>query len=292
MYSIFHIEGGIGKNILATAVVSSLKESDPERNIIVVTAWPQVWHNNPDVGLTYSFNQVVNFYKNFVVNKDTKIYRQEPYHHEDYVLKKDHLIKTWCNLVGVEWNGKGPKLYFSQLELEFIKIKMLKGVDKPIFLLQTNGGGGQKEIPYSWYRDLPASNVKDIVEYFRNDYHIYQIGTDNQPLYDGCHRLVLDQREILGCIPFSRKRLFIDSFAQHASAALGVKSVVCWIGNKPEVLGYETNENVLPDAKPVLDTYHYSYLEDFDISGLAVQYPYDKLKIFNSVEIINRLQEL
>ena len=41
MYSIFHIEGGIGKNILATAVVSSLKKSDPERQIMYsITAVP------------------------------------------------------------------------------------------------------------------------------------------------------------------------------------------------------------------------------------------------------------
>ena len=28
MYSIFHIEGGIGKNVLATAVIESLKKTD------------------------------------------------------------------------------------------------------------------------------------------------------------------------------------------------------------------------------------------------------------------------
>jgi len=67
MYSIFHVEGGIGKNILATAVVSSLKASDPERNIIVVTAWPQVWFNNPDVFQIYPFGQQANFYKNFIL---------------------------------------------------------------------------------------------------------------------------------------------------------------------------------------------------------------------------------
>ena len=65
-YSILHCEGGIGKNILATAVVSSLKSSDPERKIIVVCAWPQVWFNNPDVYQIYPFGQVANFYKNYI----------------------------------------------------------------------------------------------------------------------------------------------------------------------------------------------------------------------------------
>ena len=70
-FSIFHCEGGIGKNILATAVISSLKSTDPERNIIVVTAWPSVFFNNPNVYQIYPIGQVSNFYKNFVKDKDT-----------------------------------------------------------------------------------------------------------------------------------------------------------------------------------------------------------------------------
>ncbi len=291
MYSIFHIEGGIGKNILATSVVSSLKTSDPERKIIIVSAWPQVWFNNPDVYQIYPFGHIANFYKNYINNQDVKIYRHDPYHSEDYILNRKHLIIIWCDLIGVKWNGKGPRLYFSPLEVEYLKIKMLENVTKPIFILHTNGGGGNSR-PYSWYRDLPYQNSIDIVNYFKNDYHIYQIGYEGQDLIEGCHRLFLDTREILGSILFSSKRLLIDSFTQHASAALGIKSVVCWIGNSSDVLGYNTNINVRPNIEPVYDTYHSSYLEDFDIGGNPIQYPYDKLKIFDSGEIIQNLLSL
>jgi hypothetical protein len=290
-YSILHIEGGIGKNILATAVVSSLKSSDPERKIIVVCPWPQVWFNNPDVYQVYPFGQVANFYKNYIYKQDVKIYRHEPYHCEDYVLNKKHLINIWCDLIGVKWNGNGPKLYFSPLEIEYLKLKMLQNVTKPIFILHTNGGGGNSR-PYSWYRDLPFFNSKDVVDHFKNDYHIYQIGYEGQDLIEGCHRLTLDTREILGSVLLSEKRLLIDSFSQHASVALGLKSVVCWIGNSPDVLGYGSNINIKPNVEPVYDTLHSSYLEDFDISGNPVQFPYDRLKIFDSNEIINNLLSL
>jgi hypothetical protein len=291
MYSIFHIEGGIGKNILATAVVSSLKSSDPERKIVVVSAWPQVWFNNPDVYQIYPFGQVANFYKNYIYKQDVKIYRHEPYHSEDYILNKKHLINVWCDLIGIKWNGNGPKLYFSPLEIEYLKLKMLQNVSKPIFILHTNGGGGNAR-PYSWYRDLPFQNSKDVVDYFKNDYHIYQLGYEGQDLIDGCHRLTLDTREILGSVMISQKRLLIDSFSQHASVALGVKSVVCWIGNKPDVLGYDTNINIKPNVEPVYDTLHSSYIEDFDIGGNPIQFPYDRLKIFDSSEIIQNLLSL
>ena len=290
-FGILHIEGGIGKNILATAVVSSIKSSDPERQIIVVSAWPQVWFNNPDVHQIYPMGQVANFYKNYIKNKDTKVYRLEPYHTEDYILNKKHLIKIWCELLGIEWNGSGPRLYFSPLEYEYLKLKILANVTKPIFLLQTNGGG-QNGRPYSWYRDLPALNAIDVVEHFINDYHIYHLGFEGQQLINGCHKLTLDTREALLAVNFSQKRLLIDSFPQHASAAFGIQSVVCWVGNDPNVLGYNTNINLKPIIEPVYDTYHSSYLDDFDIGGNPIQFPYDKLKLFDSNEIISKLNLL
>ena len=291
MYSIFHVEGGIGKNILATSVISSLKAANPERKIIMVTAWPQVWFNNPNIEEIYPLGSTANFYKKYIKNQDCKIFRQEPYHTENYILNKKHLITTWCEMLGVTWDGTYPKLYFSPLELEYIRIKILQNVTKPIFLLHTNGGGANGR-PYSWYRDMPLTNALEVVENYKNDYHIYQLGYEGQNLIEGCHRLQLETREILASVMFSKKRLLIDSFSQHASAAFGLKSVVCWIGNKPNVLGYQSNINLLPNIEPVYDTYHSSYLEDFDIGGNPVQFPYDRLKLFDTAEIIKSIDSL
>jgi hypothetical protein len=259
----------------------------------LISPWPQVWFNNPNVSQIFPMGQVANFYKNFIKDQDVKIFRVDPYHTEDYILNKKHLIEIWCDLVGANYNGESPKLYFSPLELEGIKSKMLQGVTKPIFLLHTNGGGsGPKSRPYSWYRDIPVQNAIEVVNYFKNDYHIYQLGYQGQSLLPGCNKLTLETREILAAPLFSKKRLLIDSFSQHASVALDVKSVVCWVGNKPEILGYDSHINIKPVAKPVFDTYHSSYLDDFDISGNPVQFPYDKLKVFDSNEIINKLLTL
>jgi hypothetical protein len=293
MFTIFHIEGGMGKNVLATAVVSSLKDNEPERKIIVISAWPQVWFNNPNVFQIYPIGQVANFYKNFIQEKDVKIFRQDPYHHQDYILNQKHLIDIWCELCGVKNNKRGPKLYFSPLELQSISNKILTGVNKPILLLHTNGGAvGPNNRTYSWYRDLPIQNIQDIIEYFKKDYHIYSIGQKNQSNPVGTTKLTLEQREILASPLFSKKRLFIDSFSQHAAVALGKQSVVCWIGNKPEILGYESHINLKPNVEPVFDTLHSSYLNDADISGNPIQFPYDRLKIFDSNQIIKSLEQL
>ena len=47
--TVFHIEGGIGKNIAATAVIAAYNKATPERKIIVVPAWAEVWMNNPNI---------------------------------------------------------------------------------------------------------------------------------------------------------------------------------------------------------------------------------------------------
>lgn len=147
---------------------------------------------------------MANFYKKFIKNQDVKVFRQDPYHTEDYILNRKHLINIWCDLIGVENKSQGPNLHFSPLELQSVQLKMLSGAQKPIFLLHSNGGG-QGGRPYSWYRDIPIQNLQDIVEYFKNDYHIYQIGYENQLMIEGCHRLTLDTREILASVIFCKK---------------------------------------------------------------------------------------
>jgi hypothetical protein len=287
-YSIFHIEGGIGKNILATTVVSSLKKSEQDRKIIIVTAWSDVWLNNPNVYRTYQFGHLAHFHKTYIKGKDVKIYRHDPYFQEDYILKRKHLIQTWCDLCGVEYDGSFPRLYLNPLEVEATRIKL--NLEKPMMIIHANGGGGQQKLPYSWYRDLPYMNGVDIVNEFKDTYNIYQVARDNQPLLPNVTKLNMPLRHLFASFLFSKKRLLIDSFSQHVSAALNLPSTVVWIGNKPEILGYKMHKNILCNVAPAHDTYHASYLEDFDISGNDVQFPYNTLKLFDSQEIIKSLK--
>lgn len=287
-YSIFHIEGGIGKNILSTSVVSSLKKSDPERKIIVVCAWAEVWFNNPNVYKVYPFGNLAHFHKSYIQGKDVKIYRHDPYFQEDYILKRKHLIQTWCDLCDVEYDGSFPRIYLNPLEIEATKIQLK--LDKPIMLIHANGGGGNQKLPYSWYRDLPYMNGVDVVNEFKDEYNIYQIAKDNQPLLPNVTKLSLPLRHLFASFLFSKKRLLIDSFSQHICAALQLPSTVVWIGNKPEILGYKMHTNIKCNVAPVYDTLHSSYLEDFDISGNDIQFPYNTLKLFDSQEIIKSLK--
>ena len=41
-YLVFHVEGGLGKNVASTAVVTHLKKKYNDRKIIVVCSYPEV----------------------------------------------------------------------------------------------------------------------------------------------------------------------------------------------------------------------------------------------------------
>ena len=46
-FAIFHIEGGLGKHIAATAVAKCIKNNHPDRELIIVCAYPEIFLNLP-----------------------------------------------------------------------------------------------------------------------------------------------------------------------------------------------------------------------------------------------------
>ena len=161
-FIVFSIKGGIGKNILATAVVKAIKNQYPDMNIVVLTAYKDVWLYNPNVFRSYNFHEATYFYENFVKGKkNLKIFNSEPYETESYILKKDHLINIWCDLFGIAYNNEKPEIFFNQREVEFIQNNYTR--NEPIFVIQTNGGG-KSDIKHSWVRDLPIDIAQQVVD--------------------------------------------------------------------------------------------------------------------------------
>ena len=99
---IFHVEGGIGKNIMATAVAKAIKKKNPDRDIITISSWPAIWFNNPNVERFYQLGNTPYIFEDYIRDKDTLIMKQEPYHHHGYINKKVHCIQAFVRLFD-EW---------------------------------------------------------------------------------------------------------------------------------------------------------------------------------------------
>ena len=288
-YIIFDTIGGHGKQILATAVIRAIKKQYPDRKLIWITPWDGGAFYNPDIFRFYTPGSM-QYFKDDFLKDDTIIIKHDPYNETNHILKKEHLTESWCKIAGVPHDGNKPKIYLNPRELEIAKDK-IKPDSRPIMLFQTHGGSPHTQYSKkSWYRDMPMEIAQKLVNYYCKSYRILHIRTPEQPAFQGTELLNLPFRELYAVFPLSTKRLFIDSFSMHVAAALDLQSTVVWIGNKPEVFGYEDNINVTPNAKYVRELNKFTYLQD-DISGQIQSFPYDTINMLDINKIIEAVNK-
>lgn len=282
-YILFHVEGGIGKNVMATAVAAAISKNHPERKLIVVSSWPAVWINNPDIYRFYPMGLALYFYEDYIKDKDTLIFKSEPYHHQDFINKKRSLPDIWCEQLGVNYKNEETKIILTLSEKDKMKTR-LKEANKPVLALQTNGGGCQ-DYPISWVRDVPLENLTKLIEGFQQEYKIIHIRKKDQPSIDGVDYMETDNiRDLFCLIDYSSKRLLIDSFAQHVAKALFKPSVVLWPLDNVKTLGYPSfHKNIISTAKKRKTHLTDSYLADYPIDGSNLhENPFDTNFIFDT----------
>ena len=285
---IFQIDGGIGKCIASTAVIKAIKKKYANDNLIVISGYPEVYLNNPHVYKSFQFGSINYFYTDYIENKEVSLFMHNPYLEVDYVQEKKHLIQIWCEMFGVPYNNETPELYLTSRELDFYQSKYKS--DKPLLMMQTNGGGNA-DLKYSFARDLPTSVVAKVIEHFSKDYNIVHVRRDDQISYANTTPINAPFREIIALALLTTKRLLIDSFLQHACASMGLKSSVCWITNNPKVLGYELHDNIFANPINHQPELKNSFLSKFNIGGDPIEFPYkseddifDVEKIIASIE--------
>ena len=291
-YSIFHVQGGIGKHVAATAVAQAIKNNHPDRKLIVVCAYTEIFNNLSFVDRVYTIGTTSYFYQNYIQGKDSIIFHHEPYYTTDHIHKKLPLIQNWCKLYGLEYNNEQPVIKFNKLQYDLSRKFWVKG-SKPIMVIHTNGGMMTTDAkPYAWTRDMPEKLAQDLVDHYKKDYTIYQITKINSPKLKGANHIFASQQQTLSLMEYfsvllhSDKRILIDSSLQHAAAATNKPSTVLWNGTSPTVFGYDIHTNITTKI-PYDFKLPGSYLFDFDFNGNEVEYPFtDDQELFNIDEII------
>jgi hypothetical protein len=158
--------------------------------------------------------------------------------------------------------------------------------DKPIMAIQTNGGGIGQPLQYSWTRDIPQTVVEEIIAQFKDKYTILHIKREDQLSYPDTLQALDSFRSIAILLSLSEKRLLIDSSAMHISKALGLSSVVMWVGTNPNVFGYENNQNIVanpPTREINLEHNYYSKHLLFEDLGTI---PYNDLNEMFDIDAI------
>ena len=270
MNIIFSINGGRGKSIVATAVCKAIRKKYPTDTLIVLTGYPEVFLNNNDVDFAFEHNHESYFYTKYIDGKDFLLFGNEPYNVTNHIKGTEHLIETWCSMNDIPYNDEMPTISLNERERMFFANKY--SAQKPIMVIQSHGGADNQEMKYSWARDIPFSIMNKVVEEFKNDYDIFhirrqdQLGLENTiPVHDSI-------KAIASLILRSEKRLFMDSFCQHTAAALGKRSTVLWIANKPNVFGYTIHDNIVANPETVKPDLKFAGFSKYNIVGNPVSY--------------------
>jgi hypothetical protein len=288
-YIVWHIEGGLGKNVAGTALLTSLQQKYSDRKIIVVASYPEIFLNHPDAHRVYKMGSTQYFYDDYIKDKDTLIFRHEPYFETQHILKNKHLIANWCKIMDIKYDFQTPFLNFNFVQQRnSMKWQRLK----PILLMQTNGGPLNSNLEYSWTRDIPFMIYKQISEKYQETHHIIQICKPSSLKIEGAE--IIDQplqaMELFALLAVSDKRVLIDSCLQHAATAMNLQSNVFWIGTSAKNFGYALHKNI--EANPPSNAVKLvdSYLFDYSFEGITHECPYFSIEeMFDVPKIIEEI---
>lgn len=297
-YSIFQVQGGLGKHIAATAVAQVIKNNHPDRELIVVCAWPELWANLPFVYRVFPLGNTSYFHDEYIDGKDSLIFAQEPYFTTSHINKSNSLIESWCHMYGLQYSGEQPRLKLNIEQKKAIRNfyePKLEG--KPFLLLHTNGGLFTNERPFCWSRDMPIEVATKVAKHFIKSHFVMQITRPKSPVIDIEGVFVrneqLSNTELVGLMELTDKRLLIDSSLQHAAAAFQLPSTVLWNATSSVLFGHSIHDNIHAKpktAKPLPG----SYLFDYQFDANENEFPYeeeDLEDLYNIDQIIASLEK-
>lgn len=286
-YCLFHIEGGLGKHVAATAVARCMHNNYPDRKIVIVCAYSEVFLNLNFIYRVYRIGNTPYFYNDYIRDKDTLIFKHEPYYTTQHIHKKTQLIENWCTMYGLQYKGEMPELAFN-LRQKQVGERMWRR-DRPIMLMNTNGGPlTEQPLPYSWTRDMPVKTAMALADHYGKNYHIIQVCRESSIVLPNVERIAdpMSNMLLFSLLVATEKRILIDSALQHAAAALNKKSTVLWIGTSPMVFGYSSHYNI----KAKLDDEQFklpdSYMFDYSFNGAIHECPVMEDNMFDIDEII------
>jgi hypothetical protein len=288
-YIVWHIEGGLGKNVAATSLIESLQIKYSDRKIIIVASYPEIFINHPIVYRVYKVGNTQYFYDDFIKDKDTIVFKHEPYFETNHIMKRKHLIENWCNLLGIEYTNQYPVLNFNLVQQ---RLANMWKREKPVLVIQTNGGPFNSGLIYSWTRDIPFDVALLIAEKYSKTHHIIQVCKSSSRKLPNVE--VLDEQmssmEMFLLLAIADKRILIDSCLQHAAAALNVESDVFWIGTSPKNFGYVLHNNIVANPPTNVTKMIDSYLFDYSFDGVTHECPYFTIdEMFNVSDIIKNI---
>jgi len=246
---IFSISGGLGKNIAATPVLKYLKETYPDDELILLTAWDNIFYNNPYVKV-FRFNEYKYFHEDYIEN-DAIIINNNPYDDLEYRQGKIHLTQAFAKVWGIKDYKKVELKPYVNIPIEF-EVSARKEIydmknkfKQPLIVVQYLGATKYENgIIYPSGRENIDLFTK-VIANLSQRYTILLMKLANQPMInikkDNILTLTKDAHYMkwFAYIKYADFFVGIDSSGQHMAATVNTPAVVVFGRTNPNNLSYK-----------------------------------------------------
>lgn len=290
---LINVEGGLGKNVMLTAILRDLKIAGHYDELYVISPYNDVFKACSDV--TDSFQPGAGtLYQELVLDPECDVLWKEPYSNEKFIKKQCHLFDAWMEEFGYPDGYTDhpatciPRLdriaeAFPQLastaELKMNEwhhdfcIVQFSGGQSPLGPMQDQMGN---PIPYQNMMEAIKRNYpkgQQVIDLLREKYGpettIVHFGLPNEPSYDGAIKIEVPYLTYHLLAAEAKEIVCIDSSLQHLATGICNNLTVVWGETRPEHFGYDCNNNVC--AKNVLNSQ--PYFKPLGVSPSIVRWP-------------------
>lgn len=264
---LIRLPGGLGKQVAATAFLRAWKEQHPESICHVESSYPDVFRGLPFVVRTYTLGQPRPY--DYDEHRHFEVWAHEPYLRLAFRQGFEHLVEAFCRGVGVEppKDKRGILILSDQEKEAAARITAQVDPSRPWIAFQPWGGNSfytpetaQDPLRPRQVRDLPTDIAQGIVdELVATGAIVIQISLPTERRLDKVIYLdagqqpdgkpgIMNPRLVIAILDRCSKFIGVDSFGQHAWAALGKPagaSVVLWGGTNPQNFSYPCHKNLV-----------------------------------------------
>lgn len=267
------LPGGLGKQIAATAALKAWHAANPGGILDVESPYPDVFRGLPFIRRTYALGQPRAYA--YDDHSDFEIMAGEPYHRLAFRQGREHLVDSYCALLGVEppADKRGVIRLTDQEHQAALQLTAQIDRSRPWVAFQPWGGTSfydptpaQDPMRPKQVRDLPPDVAQGIVDRLvaagcvviqislpterRLERTIwFDLGRNQQTGQPN----VMHPRVMFAVLNLCNKLVAIDSSAQHAWAALrkpDKSAVILWGATRPANFGYANQHNITLRACP------------------------------------------
>lgn len=288
---LINVEGGLGKNVMLTAILKEFKEQKGYDEIYVISPYHDVFKSCSAVTEAFPPMQGT-LYQELVLDEDCDVYWKEPYSNQRFIKKQCHLFEAWAEEFDFELYHPGNEYIplMDKVESEFPAVKeaadrCLEEWNHNFCIVQFNGGqsplGPMKDqngnpVPYVDTQEAIKRNyfkgeqvVKLLKEKYGGNCTIVHFALPNEPTIKGTVKIEVPYLTYHLLAAEAKAIVCTDSSLQHLSTGVNDNITVIWGETRPEHFGYACNNNVC--AQHVLNSQ--PYFRPLGVSPSIVRMP-------------------